>query len=121
VAQRDSVGDKLAALRNQAGLSLSACARLSGVDKGNLWRIEHGTMRLPAGYVDGLAQVLGNEVYSLAVVGEVANRDWKRARVCLDLRKAAGDFLSVAGAEGDEPPVVFELEGAYVVAVPTAA
>jgi transcriptional regulator with XRE-family HTH domain len=117
--QRDYVGDRLEALRKRAGLSLSACARLAGVDKGNLWRIEHGTMRLPAGYVEALAEVLGDEVYRLAVVGEVANRDWKQARMCPDLRAVGGLFLSAAGSAAGGEPVVVDVGGAYVVAVVT--
>ena len=68
---KSEAGKRLRALREARPLTQEECARLAGIDGGNLSRIESGQCELSAAYAWRLAKVLGDPVFELTESGRL--------------------------------------------------
>ena len=59
---RRSLGDELARVRSDAGLSVAALAREAGVDPGHVWRIEHAEREPTIGVLAAISDALGADL-----------------------------------------------------------
>ena len=63
---RVAVGAWLQSLREQAGISQNDLAKLVGVDKAFISKVENGKLRIPSGRIEGWASAVGWSVQDLA-------------------------------------------------------
>lgn len=59
---RDRIGQRIAALRNQQGLTQEELAKRAGLQRTHVLRIEHGRYAVTLETIQAIAQALGNTV-----------------------------------------------------------
>lgn len=56
---REEIGRRIAAIRQERGLSLRELAELTGLDHSNIWKIEHGRYNVGIDILGRICDALG--------------------------------------------------------------